>query len=372
MSNPRRKIIYDSTVTNSWEIDAHNSGPVVLYDASGNPMFKAANPGVITATDLDIRDLTSASDSVAVTTVKPDGTNTMPSMDTVGRAGFQKVTDGIDTMAINADGSINVVATATNLDIRDLTSASDSIAVTTVKPDGTNTMPSLDVNSRRGYVQLTNGANEPNVTQIASASDDIDDNYGLNVAAALYGRIDTDTVRPIAIDSSSHAIEIIAHEHHEIHGGSHYFVRGYQDLAINNVLDFTWLMQNTTKWIHWTWEIVVENETNWLVYEGVTATNPLAVAVTPFNNDRNSGNTSGTTMKYELQASLAAANADTNVAAATLLASGIAGAGKNAGSVGRANEKILKQNTLYCLRAIATAAGFINFTMEWYEHTNKG
>lgn len=37
-----------------------------------------------------------------------DGTNTMPTMDVVTRAGFMKVTDGVDTLAVNADGSINV------------------------------------------------------------------------------------------------------------------------------------------------------------------------------------------------------------------------------------------------------------------------
>lgn len=40
-----------------------------------------------------------------------------------------KVGDGTDFLAVNADGSINVVATATDLDIRDLTHASDSVKV---------------------------------------------------------------------------------------------------------------------------------------------------------------------------------------------------------------------------------------------------
>ena len=177
--------------------------------------------------------------------------------------------------------------------------------------------------------------------------------------------------RTATIDASTFALNTITYEHHEIHSGSHYFVRGYQDLANGNVLDFTWLMPNTTKWIHWTWEIETENELNWLVYEGATATNPLANAVTPRNSSRNSTNTSGTTMKYEVQGNLAGANADTAVGAATLLSSGISGSGQKSGRAMRGNEMILKQNTLYCLRAIANAAGYINFTMEWYEHTDK-
>jgi hypothetical protein len=173
------------------------------------------------------------------------------------------------------------------------------------------------------------------------------------------------------IDSSTHAIETIEYEHHEIHSGSHYFVAGYQDLGLNDVLDFTWQMPNTTKWIHWTWQISTESETLWQIYEGVTATNPLANVITPYNNNRNSTKTSGTAMRFEVQSSLAVANADTAVGAAALLESGVSGAGKNSGNSTRSNELVLDQGVLYCLRATAQAAGNVSFIMEWYEHTDK-
>ena len=77
-------------------------------------------------------------------------------------------------------------------------------------------------------------------------------------------------------------------------------------------------------------------------------------------------------MKYEVQANLAAANADTSVGAATLIESGISGSGKKVPGTGvRDSEIELKQGTLYCLRATATEAGYINFSMQWYEHTDK-
>ena len=97
----------------------------------------------------------------------------------------------------------------------------------------------------------------------------------------------------------------------------------------------------------------------------------MANAVTPLNNDRNSSTTSGNTLKYELQASLVAANADTDVTGATLIQTGISGSGKDDGGAERENELILKQNTIYCMRAVASSAGFINFHMGWYELTNK-
>jgi len=173
-------------------------------------------------------------------------------------------------------------------------------------------------------------------------------------------------------DSSTRSLQTIEYEHHEIHDGSHFFIVGYQDLAVNNVLDFTWQTPDTTKWVHWLWNISTEKETLWQVYENATATNPLANTLTPLNSNRNSANTSGTTIKFELQSNLAAANADTSVGGATLIQSGISGSGKKtSGEESRTHEIIMEQNTLYCLRATATEAGFINFNMHWYEHTNK-
>ena len=171
-------------------------------------------------------------------------------------------------------------------------------------------------------------------------------------------------------DSSFEVPVSIDIEHHEIHEGGHYFVDGVQDIAINHVLDFTWLMPDTARWIHWTWNLACEAETIYQVYEGAVATNPLANLVTPNNSNRNSTKTSGTVMRFEDQATLAAANTDTDVTTATLIQTGIIGAGRTAGAANRTHEIIMKQNTLYCLRATASAAGYQNFTMQWYEHTD--
>ena len=177
--------------------------------------------------------------------------------------------------------------------------------------------------------------------------------------------------QPVRLDKATNTLQTIEYEHHEIHAGSHYFVHGTLDIpALGDVLDFTWLMPDNTKWIHWTWSIETSKGVTWYVYEDAIATNPLANTVTPLNSDRNSGNSSGTTMKYEIQADLAAANADTNVTGATLLESGVIGDNRTAGDNKRENELVLKQGKLYVMRAVATAASTINFKMNWYEHTN--
>ncbi len=51
-----------------------------------------------------------------------------------------KITDGTDELAINADGSINAVVTATDLDIRDLSASQDNVAIS----DGTD---QLEINA---------------------------------------------------------------------------------------------------------------------------------------------------------------------------------------------------------------------------------
>lgn len=179
------------------------------------------------------------------------------------------------------------------------------------------------------------------------------------------------------VDATTYALETIDYPHHEIHSGSHYFVVSYAELTQNQVLDFTWQMPDTTKWIHWQWSIDTEDEFLWQVYEGVAVNNALANTMTPLNNNRNSANTSGTTMKYEIQADLAAANTDTDVSGGTLLESGKTKPGgfftPGGSSSGRDNEIVLAQNSVYCLRAtsIGTGTNYINFSMQWYEHTNK-
>lgn len=172
-------------------------------------------------------------------------------------------------------------------------------------------------------------------------------------------------------DYATGATTIVEHEHHEIHEGDHYFLVSYQDLTIGQVLQFTFQTPNTTEWIHWTWSIETEKETLWQVYEGGTINSALANAITPINSNRNSSNTSGATLRYEVHADVAGANTDVTVSASNIIESGISGAGQTrGGNADRSNEIILKQNQLYVLRAIATVAGYIDFTMQWYEHTN--
>ncbi len=103
-----------------------SNGSVVIDDGGGSITVDGAV--TVSATDLDIRDLSASQDNVAIS-------------------------DGTDTLAVNGDGSINVVATATDLDIRDLDSATDSVEAVQATHDNLN----VNANIQVGDADVANG-----------------------------------------------------------------------------------------------------------------------------------------------------------------------------------------------------------------------
>jgi len=177
------------------------------------------------------------------------------------------------------------------------------------------------------------------------------------------------TSQPLRLDKATNSIQTIDYQHHEIHGGSNFIIADVQDLAVNNVYDMQFTTPNTTKWSHFTFKLDCESETEWYIYEGATV-NVAGTALTPVNSNRNSLTASVNTIAGITNTSVVNADADTATAGATALEHGIIGGGKTGGFDHRENELILKQNTTYCMRAIANTAGYIDFYCSWYEHTN--
>jgi hypothetical protein len=168
-----------------------NQVAVMLYDASGNPMF-VANGSAITSSGVPVMgsDGTNArfikTDGNGAVRIDPvgsttqpvsgtvtanqgtaasaanrwphyitDGTNTMPTMDAAVRAGFFKLTDGT-----NVHPTADVAARA---------------AFTKVT-DGTNTMPTGDAIARAIYHLITDGTNGPVAVKAASTAPAAADN----------------------------------------------------------------------------------------------------------------------------------------------------------------------------------------------------
>ena len=99
------KNLDDNSITNRIDVNISDGVESLLINADGSIN------SVVSATDLDIRDLSHVSDSV-------------------------QVGDGTEIMLVNADGSINAVVTATDLDIRNLSASQDNVAIS----DGTDTL----------------------------------------------------------------------------------------------------------------------------------------------------------------------------------------------------------------------------------------
>lgn len=217
------------------------------------------------------------------------------------------------------------------------------------------------------------GAGGSNVDFATSAKqDDIIENQtdGTQIAQ-MYGKTGDATFQVPRIDATTHTLTDISYEHHEIHGGTHFLLCSYVDLAINNVYDIQITTPNTTTWGHFTFEIEPESATLLEVYENVT----ISTAGTPENvrnNNRNSATTSVLTINGILNTSTANANSDTAISGATLIENGKIGSGaKSGGSSSRDKELILKQNEDYTIRFTATAAGYVNYCFSWYQHANR-
>src|SRR5574343_176938 len=112
--------ISDKTVP-SQQLAVNADGSINITDNSGSLTVDASNLDI---RDLShSQDSVKVGDGTDLLEVNADG-----SINVVFAAGAEiKITDGTDDLAIYADGSINSVVTATNLDVRDLRHSQDSI-----------------------------------------------------------------------------------------------------------------------------------------------------------------------------------------------------------------------------------------------------
>ena len=174
------------------------------------------------------------------------------------------------------------------------------------------------------------------------------------------GAGDIDQVR---IDRSTNSLQTVMYEHHEIHSGSHY---NYCDYALGQgsgtTIEFVMTTPNTTEAPHLTFSASGTDGITVELFEGTTGI-VGGTAITPRNNNRNSGNTSNITLVKD----------PSSIASDGVRASGFVGGGTRvAGNVARSNEIILGQNLIYLVRLTSLAnSNDIGWCAEWYEHTPK-
>lgn len=169
---------------------------------------------------------------------------------------------------------------------------------------------------------------------------------------------------PIGIDASTRAVETIDYEHHEIHSGSHYNVCDYSAAALGSgaVIEFLFTTPDTAEWSHLTFSVFSATGATIELYSGATGiTN--GTAITAFNNNGNSTNTSNVTILQD---------PDGIASDGVRVAGFLAGAGRNAGFASRSKENVLTQGSTALVRITSLAAqNQISWCAEWYEHTNK-
>lgn len=173
-------------------------------------------------------------------------------------------------------------------------------------------------------------------------------------------------VQPGQLDAITLALLTINYEHHEIHGGSHYFYENFATVESGVTYSVEILTPDTAKWLHM--EFIVKTDAGCVIelVEGAAASTGGTV-VTAINNNRNSSNVSGAIIKSGV----------TPGAGGTSLLKRHIGSGSNPiqaspGEGQRSNEIILKQNTRYILKMTSEAAGNqVDWRLSWYEHTNK-
>jgi len=169
--------------------------------------------------------------------------------------------------------------------------------------------------------------------------------------------------RELYTDESTRGLISLSNSHHEIHGGDHFFIEDYMDLANGATHNIIIVTPNTTKWTHLVDEIKHELETSIVLTEAV-ATTSNGTTMTTFNNNRNSANTAGTLFFHT----------PTGLNGGTVLINDREGSDKKLGGGARGDEElILKQNTKYnfLITNETVNNNFINYKFEFYEHTDK-
>jgi len=187
------------------------------------------------------------------------------------------------------------------------------------------------------------------------------------MANYIYGYLSSeDTFVPIDVDSSTHTLQSIEYEHHEIHAGSYYRAGFQKDIPNGETAVFTIKTPNTTKWLHFRPAVDVELEAAVELFENPTSISG-GTSIIPRNANRNISDLSVATVIVD--------PTSIDLTGAVQLGNVVEGSGKSSGGESSAQfEWVLKQNTTYILRVTnqTTSTNEVNIRCMWYEHTDKG
>jgi len=181
-----------------------------------------------------------------------------------------------------------------------------------------------------------------------------------------YGKTSDSTRQMPRIDATTHTMQSIDYEHHEIHAGSHFFYTDKNTLGSAGTVVYLLTTPNTTKWSHLVYLISGSAITTIDIYEGADRVGD--VAQTAYNSNR----TSATTPTLVIHKAITGAGSTDGTLIWTRSSGSSSGQRRTGMEATRGGEKILKQNTKYIIRITSgTASNLTNIDLEWYEHTDK-
>lgn len=105
----------------------------------------------------------------------------------------------------------------------------------------------------------------------------------------IYGATGTATFQVPRIDTSTHTLQTIEYEHHEVHSGSKYYIEGHADLGLAATLFVKLVTPAGGKWGHFTWEIGSSGILTATLDEDALGGMAGGLVVTIHSNNRNIG-----------------------------------------------------------------------------------
>jgi len=212
----------------------------------------------------------------------------------------------------------------------------------------------------------------------------------------------------IRVDPSTSSLQTITHEHHEIHGGTHFYLEGNVLLGNAGTLYVKLVTPDSNVWSHFLWEIESSGILTTSLKEDATGGMAGGAVVTIHANNRNKycwtgahdgGNGEATVMTDSgaswtvdeligmqiFNTTDGSSGIITDNDGTTVTVAALAGGTDNdwdTNDVYEINksllvvtsgvttcELVLKQNTVYCRTFLSgSSSNYVNFRASWYEH----
>jgi len=191
--------------------------------------------------------------------------------------------------------------------------------------------------------------------------------YNRNSAGSMKGMINDNENRPLRVDSSTHCIQTLSYEHHEIHAGNYFTCQ--EGFVLNNAAR-SYLIRppKSSKECHMEIHITGSQDTSFAFYEN-SGYDPGLKCVTGCRN-----RIINTISETEINIAAGGAGAPTLLVSGQFgIAATAGGRGGGSGVTSSREEVILSPNFKYAFTVTALSANVNNITVsfDFYEHTPK-